>query len=593
MKNHPEKPQDFRPYLSVVAASRNDDHGGDPLIRTQIFITNFARQCEKYCLPAELIIVDWNPVPGRPGLAAVLKLPVEVNCVQARVITVPTALHQRFKYAEGMPLLQMIAKNVGIRRATGRFVLTTNIDILFSDELIQFIALRCLDRGKLYRVDRYDIQSGLTPETSLDEVLKYAWGNVMRAHHRYQPETLVRHLYGEELCGKVCVPNPEFRGRIEDVNVVEEDNVWQIRPDRSVDMFRLHTNGCGDFTLMSRAGWEAIRGYPEVTGYSFNVDSMGLIAAHYAGYGEVSLLPPCVCFHIEHGLGSGWTPGSGEKALFKRLRDADILIPEWPVLMPLVDEMRMHSKALLFNHAGWGMIDFDLPEQAMGDPSEIPADTLAHLALQAEKRSVCAIQPAYDLDRLTLAYERRVAAHAVQEPRLATNTEQEQRVVASVLSTVAAPTERVVLYIPDSYGNFSEEGTLVYQAQLTTTIRLVFRLEKFDPQFLLRFDPCECPSLIRIKSLTALDISKNRLLWDLDGRHVNKLGINGTAEWAHLGPAGGNITTKMFSRSTKAIGRQSLFIVSTGLDPQVMLPPLPKSVGFPLVIAVKMTIVLL
>ena len=55
------------PYLYIVAASRNDDHGGDPLIRTQIFIKNSARQCEKYRLPAELIIVDWNPVPT--GLA--------------------------------------------------------------------------------------------------------------------------------------------------------------------------------------------------------------------------------------------------------------------------------------------------------------------------------------------------------------------------------------------------------------------------------------------------------------------------------------------------------------------------------------------
>src|SRR5262245_29167330 len=296
------------PYLSVVAASRNDDHGGDPLIRTQIFIANFARQCEKYRMPAELIVIDWNPVPGRPGLAAVLKLPPEVTCVQARVITVPTALHQRLKYAERLPLLQMIAKNVGIRRAKGQFILTTNIDILFSDELIRFIALQRLDPGKVYRVDRYDIQSGLSREASCDEVLNYAWGNVIRAHRRNQPEKLVRHLYGEELFKKVCIPGPEFRGKNENVNVVEEDNVWQIRPDRSVSLSHLHTNACGDFTLLSRDGWEAIRGYPEITGYSFNIDSMGLMAAHYAGYGEASLLPPCVCFHIEHGLGSGWTP---------------------------------------------------------------------------------------------------------------------------------------------------------------------------------------------------------------------------------------------------------------------------------------------
>ena len=48
----------------------------------------------------------------------------------------PSVLHRRLKYADRLPLFQMIAKNVGIRRAKGQFVLATNIDILFSDELI-------------------------------------------------------------------------------------------------------------------------------------------------------------------------------------------------------------------------------------------------------------------------------------------------------------------------------------------------------------------------------------------------------------------------------------------------------------------------
>jgi hypothetical protein len=78
----------MQPYISIVAASRNDDHGGDPLIRTQIFINNLARQCEIHQLPAELIIVDWNPVPERPGLAAVLHLPSESTFIQARTVAV-------------------------------------------------------------------------------------------------------------------------------------------------------------------------------------------------------------------------------------------------------------------------------------------------------------------------------------------------------------------------------------------------------------------------------------------------------------------------------------------------------------------------
>ena len=112
------------PYLSVIAASRNDDHGGDPLVRTQIFINTFARQCEKYRLPAELILVDWNPVPGRPGLAGVLQLPAESSHCQARIIMVPAVLHDRLKYADRLPFFQMIAKNAGIRRARSRLART-------------------------------------------------------------------------------------------------------------------------------------------------------------------------------------------------------------------------------------------------------------------------------------------------------------------------------------------------------------------------------------------------------------------------------------------------------------------------------------
>lgn len=394
-----------KPYLSIVAASRNDDHGGNPLIRTQIFINTLARQCERYRLPAELIIVDWNPVDGLAGLAAVLTLPAHSRYCHARVLTVPSSLHQRLKYAEALPLFQMIAKNVGIRRAQGQFVLATNIDIIFSNELMQFIAKQSLDTQKLYRVDRNDIPSGLTKEASLDEVVHYAWTNPIRVHRRHQPEDLVKQFYGEELFPRKCQLNGVSETKQEGVQVLHNGQGWEVRPDRSVDMTHLHTNACGDFTLLSRQGWMIIRGYPEFEAYSFNIDSMGMISAHYAGFEEVSLLPPCVCFHIEHQMGSGWSPEGG-KILFDRLRRAGVLSPEWPVLRPLVNEMREKRKALQFNNSQWGLAAFDLPEQTLGETEPISSDKLSRLAIKGELRKISAIQPDYDLDRLTLAYER-------------------------------------------------------------------------------------------------------------------------------------------------------------------------------------------
>jgi hypothetical protein len=558
------------PYLSVVAASRNDDHGGDPLVRTQIFINMFARQCEKYRMPAELILVDWNPVPGRPGLAAVLTVPPETTFVRGRVITVPTALHQRLKYADKLRFFQMIAKNVGIRRARGEFILATNVDILLSDELISFIGHRCLDRGKVYRVDRCDIRNGMPGDVLLDEALEYAWNNAIRSHTRYQPLELVRHLYGSgESFKRSCVPDPEFRGAIDDVTVVHEHGVWEIRPDRSARMSHLHTNGCGDFMLLSREGWDAIRGYPEFEAFSFNIDSMGLIAAHHGGYEEVSLLPPCVCFHIEHEFGSGWTP-EGERTLFKRLRTSGILNPEWPVLMPLAEEMRTNRRNLEFNHARWGMVDFDLPEQGLGETASIPVETLARLDEQAATYRASAIQPAYDLDRLALAYERDA--------------------MDMLRATVAADAESVVIFIPGEDGSYGPDRAMVYRAHLERTRTLTFRLERFPSRWPLRLDPCQCKALVTINSLTAFDATHNRVIWELDGRDAARIGIGGTAEWVRASPAGSSGRMKFFG-GNDSNGHQPLRLVSTGRDPQLMLPPLPADTEFPLIVSVEMKII--
>lgn len=394
------------PYLSVVAASRNDDHGGDPLTRTQIFITNFARQCEKYQLPAELILVDWNPVPGRPGLAGVLQLPAEASFCKARVITVPAVLHDRYKYADRLQFFQMIAKNVGIRRAHGRFIGATNIDIIFSDELIRYISRQQLDPSKTLRVDRYDIERGLPPTFSLDETLDYAWTHPVRSNRRFQPRTLVEHVYGEELFKRHCIPDPAVCASFAAaLTVSHADGIASVLTHRDNPLEHLHTNACGDFTLLSREGWAAITGYPEFEAFSMNIDSVGLAAAHYAGYEELALLPPCVCFHIEHSLGSGWTP-EGEKKLFARLNEKKILNPEWHVLTPLVNGMRSGEISPALNRDTWGLAEFELPEDSLlpGRIVDLPSHPLPFDV--PANCSVCALLPDFDLDRQSLWQDR-------------------------------------------------------------------------------------------------------------------------------------------------------------------------------------------
>src|SRR4051794_40909731 len=101
------------PRFSFVATSRNDDHGGDVLRRTQSFINRLAQQCERHRVTAELILVEWNPPASRASLEEVLAWPRGSEWFSARIITMPRQLHLTHRHAQKLALFQMIGKNVG------------------------------------------------------------------------------------------------------------------------------------------------------------------------------------------------------------------------------------------------------------------------------------------------------------------------------------------------------------------------------------------------------------------------------------------------------------------------------------------------
>src|SRR5664280_188812 len=161
------------PYLSVVVAARNDDHGGNLLGRMQVFVDAWINQGKRHNLSSELIIVEWNPPAGRERLAQALRWPNDTGPCEVRIIALPPEVHARYRDAAALPMCQTIAKNAGIRRARGEFILATNIDTVFSDELVQFLASRRLERGRMYRIDRHDVMSGVPLDGTLDEQRAY------------------------------------------------------------------------------------------------------------------------------------------------------------------------------------------------------------------------------------------------------------------------------------------------------------------------------------------------------------------------------------------------------------------------------------
>jgi hypothetical protein len=168
------------PYLSVVVTARNDDHGGNLLRRMQVFVDAWINQSKRHKLRSELILVEWNPPQDRERLVTALRWPRDTGPCQVRIIEVPPEVHARYRHAAALPLYQMIAKNVGIRRARGEFILATNIDVVFSGELVEFLASRRLEHSRIYRIDRTDVMSDVPVDGTLDEQLAYCRSHPIR-----------------------------------------------------------------------------------------------------------------------------------------------------------------------------------------------------------------------------------------------------------------------------------------------------------------------------------------------------------------------------------------------------------------------------
>jgi hypothetical protein len=283
-----------KPYLSVVATSRNDGHGGDILKRMQIFVRGLIDQANRHRLPVELIIVEWNPPPDRPLLQDLLPKPGKDDHLELRYIEVPSDIHCSYRLSQNLPLFQMIAKNVGIRRAKGEFILCTNIDLLFSDPLFGLLAARDLRKDSFYRANRCDVADGIDPGWDIGTQLEWCSRHIIRRlgrDMRFRNCNLEQFGFSEKpwvkkwLFDKMAIGMKYFMSP-------EKHQYYQI------DSF-----ACGDFSLMAAAAWLDIRGYLELDLYSIHIDTLGLIAASSLGYKQ-HVFPPAACtYHIDHPWG--------------------------------------------------------------------------------------------------------------------------------------------------------------------------------------------------------------------------------------------------------------------------------------------------
>ncbi len=291
----------MQPYLSLVIAARNDDYGVNFLERFQVFVNVLAYLLGKHGLNSELVVVEWNPPDDRAPLREAVIWPRVSDGVVIRLIEVPARIHRRLPNSDKLPMFEYIAKNVGIRRAEGEYVLVTNPDVLFSEELVAYLASKKLSKNRFYRIDRYDFRGAVSLKTSPRAAIRFARRHIYRVNIRGDNQKgLSVPIGGVQKWYHLLFGNwpssydayATSRSRGEPIVSLNDDNGLYGG---------VYTNASGDFLLASSESWIKIRGFPEFTNTFTHLDSYGCHQLRALGLEQTLLLPPCMMLHGDHG----------------------------------------------------------------------------------------------------------------------------------------------------------------------------------------------------------------------------------------------------------------------------------------------------
>ena len=248
--------------LSAVVVTRNDNYGGDLNDRATYCLNSLIDTFD------EVILIDWNSPNNRPLLWDIDKNIKFRGNLKHIVITPEVASMLTNEDPHAQVCCETLGRNIGIRRATGDYIVSTNIDVIAPrrDQLEKTIN-NDLNTSTFYTISRRHIE----------------WKDIEGFHggeRKYDDwEELRNHL----------IENSEERKYEE--KVVDGD-------DYSI------VNCCGDFQLAHRDIWDEIRGFEEELIYVLysDINVQKKVVKH--GFELKAIYSPAL-FHIYHGKGGG------------------------------------------------------------------------------------------------------------------------------------------------------------------------------------------------------------------------------------------------------------------------------------------------
>jgi hypothetical protein len=284
----PKTNNEMTTKVSFVIAARNDDYGGNFANRMRTSIRTLAELTERYSGMFELVIVEYDPPNEKPPLSSLL-LGIPHTHLPIRIVVVPRSFHERIAGSSKNPFLEYIAKNIGIRRSHGEFIVSTNPDIIFSAEIIKLLVTSKLDAHAVYRANRHDLWVRAIDESlTTDSILRICTKTTTRA---WTPH------------GQIYLSWIQWARRLR--RHLSPGSLWQTltliplgnRLRLLQPVTKPHDAAAGDFVMAHRDAWATVRGYDQEPVNSYT-DGYHIYMMHAYGYHQIVLQQPI--YHISH-----------------------------------------------------------------------------------------------------------------------------------------------------------------------------------------------------------------------------------------------------------------------------------------------------
>lgn len=286
--------------ISAVIVSRNDNYGGH-LNERAIYAINSAIDSFD-----EVFYIDWNS--ENHSLLYDIENNLQFKGNLKHIVITPEIASMFTSYdPHAQKCCEVLARNIGIRRATGDYIVSTNIDIIQPkrEDILKVIEEKGPD--SFTTISRREVE--------WDYIKEFQGGDYNFANWSAFRDDAYKTSVPRDASNIDTTPNDEYS----------------------------LINCCGDFQLASKKVWYDIKGFEESLIYPLFADTNVQKKAKVLGYSLSGQYSPPL-FHINHGS-RGWGGGGFADGINKKQNDINRAI---------------HDIQESLNKDSWGFSDIDI-----------------------------------------------------------------------------------------------------------------------------------------------------------------------------------------------------------------------------------------